>query len=60
METCIGRQQKISDWRNNKKLSEDKFMNRFEQVKGMEMPDAKKYLTELLGDKAEILLRNSA
>ena len=30
-------------------------MNRFEQVKGMEMPDAKKYLTELLGDKAEIL-----
>lgn len=42
METCIGRQQKISDWRNNKKLSEDKFMNRFEQVKGMEMPDAKK------------------
>lgn len=34
-------------------------MNRFEQVKGMEMPDAKKYLTELLGDKAEILLRNS-
>lgn len=30
-------------------------MNRFEQVKGMEMPAAKEFLTELLGEKAEIL-----
>ena len=30
-------------------------MNGFEKIKGMEMPDAKKFLTELLGDKAQIL-----
>lgn len=33
-------------------------MNRFEKLKGMEMPDAKKFLTELLGDKAEILFED--
>ena len=33
-------------------------MNRFEKLKGMEMPDAKKFLMELLGDKAEILFED--
>ncbi len=33
-------------------------MNRFEKLKGMEMPAAKKFLTELLGDKAEILFED--
>lgn len=30
-------------------------MNRFEKLKGMKMPEAKKFLAELLGDKAEVL-----